>query len=257
VFAFTFIIINNFKFINTQNSVCEVIVPDSIKCSSQQILDLKQEFKNISNNLNENNKTFAEFLLDTPTLGDEIPENVFIDIKFNSISILESNFTRINSNAFISSSTSQYTTGFYWASASSSKLRNEPPYYDFYLALSSLEKLDYLYINLDSDIIHEIPDHAFDRTVNQSIHLNRLYFNGNFSISRIGNYAFYSMSTIKYIYFFVNSIQYISAHAFDFQFSSDTIAEIYMNGVQLDETCLAYGIFQSPIRKMELFLSID
>jgi hypothetical protein len=232
-----------------------VNVPDGILCSSEEILDLKQEFINISNNLDENNKTFSYFSLAGPTLGDEIPENVFIDIKFNSITISKSNVTRIHSNAF--NRTSQYTWRFYYNSDHPSKLRNIPPEYDFYLALSSLEKLVDIHINLDSDIVHEIPDHAFDRTNNQFKDLTEIQFNRNYSISRIGNYAFYSMATIRNISFYVNSIQYISAHAFDFQFFSDTILNIHMSSAQLDETCLEDGIFQSPNRKLELSLSID
>ncbi len=228
-------------------------MPIFITCSSEEILDLKQEFINISNYLDDSNKTFDAFGLIAPT--DEIPENVFIDIKFNRISISKSNVTRIHSNAF--KSTSQYTSSFYYNSELSSKLRNIPPDYDFYLALSSLEKLVDIHINLDSDIVHEIPDHAFDRTDNQFIYLIEISFNRNYSISRIGNYAFYNMTAIKKIYFNVNSIQNISAHAFDFQSSSNTILDIDMSSAQLDETCLEDGIFHSTNRKLELSLSID
>jgi hypothetical protein len=216
-------------------------------------LDLKQEFINISNSLDANSKTFSYFYLSAPT--DEIPENVFIDIEFYQINIGKSNFTRIHSNAF--KSTSQYTWRYYFNSEEPSKLRNIPPDYDFYLALSSLENSGEAYINLDSDIVHEIPDHAFGRTDNQLLNFRELWFNRNYSISRIGNYAFYSMVIIRSIDFNVNSILYISAHAFDFQFSNDYTLAINMFGVHLDETCLEDGIFQSPNRTLKINLSID
>ncbi len=96
---------------------------------------MKQEFENISNNLDVSNKAFDEFNLNAPI--DEILENVFIDIKFKFIIIINSNFTRIHSNAFYG--TSNYAEGYwyyYWDFTS--KLSNSPPNYDLYEAFSSL-----------------------------------------------------------------------------------------------------------------------
>ncbi len=211
---------------------------------------MKEEFLNISNNLNANHKKFHYFNLIAPT--DEIPENVFIDIKFYQICIIESNFTRIHSNAF--NGTSLYTWDFY-DSSSAPKLRNSPPDYDFYEAFSSLVNLFRLVINLDNDTVHQIPDYAFDKS-NQQKYLFEIRFIGN-SISIIGNYAFYNLPSIQKIYFKVNSIQYISAQAFDFRFPIDILFDILLTNAKLDENCLESGVFGGPVRKIYLYLSID
>jgi hypothetical protein len=238
--------------INTQNSGCQVSWPQQIECDSYELLDLKQEFLNISNNLDANHKKFDYFTLSAPI--DEIPENVFIDIEFKTIYIQESNFTRIHSNAF--NSTSLYTDIFSHNPQSTSKLRNSPPDYDFYEAFISLVNAVELYINLDSDTVHEIPDYAFNKSNHQQINLEIIEFMGNYGISRLGNYAFHNMPSIRIIGFNVNSIQTISEHAFEFQFSSNFSLEIDLSGTQLDENCLESGVFQSSLRKMHLVLSI-
>jgi hypothetical protein len=245
-------ILNILKLINTQNPGCQVFWPEKIECESEGILDLKQEFITISNNLDENNKTFKTFSLRAPI--DQIPENVFIDIKFKNIYILYSNFTRIHSNAF--NNTCLYTEIFSDNIETPAKLGNSPPDYDIYKAFSSLVYLKDLSINLDSNTIHEIPDNAFDKSNHQQIYLEKVYFIGSFVISRIGNYAFHNMPSIGIIGFCVNSIQNISKHAFEFQFSSDVSLKIDLSGTQLDENCLESGVFQSSLRKMHLVLSI-
>jgi hypothetical protein len=213
-------------------------------------LDLKQEFINISNELNENSKTFEEFYLNAPI--DEIPENVFIDVKFGKIKMY-SNFTRIHSNAF--NSTSPITDDFYhWTFYP--KLRNCPPDYDFYEAFSSLVKLEELYISLDSDTVHEIPDYAFNRLINELIYFKNINIYASL-FSRIGDYAFYNLPSLVFIGFGSNLIENISAHAFDFQLSSDSNLGIDLSGAQLDEECLEIGVFQSSLRKIHLDLSIE
>jgi hypothetical protein len=238
--------------INTQNSGCRVSWPQQIECDSNEILDLKQQFLNISNNLDSDHKKFNYFYLIAPT--NEIPENVFIDIQFEKIYIYESNFTRINSNAF--NSTSFYIETFSHNAQSTSKLSNSPPNYDFYEAFSSLVNAVEIDINLDSDTVHVIPDYAFSNSSHQQKNLEIIDFNGNYTISRIGNFAFHSMPFIRIIGFNVYSIQTISEHAFDFQFSSDVSLKIDLSGTQLDENCLESSVFQSALRKMHLVLSI-
>jgi hypothetical protein len=250
---------NIFSLINTQKAGCQVFwyedspqFTSNIKCESNEILDLKQEFQNISNNLDANKKTFAYFYLNASV--HEIPENVFIDIKFYRIFIEESNFTRIHSNAF--DSTSDYTNNF-WDQSSAPKLRNSPPDYNLYEAISSLVYLRYLCISLDSDTVHEIPDYAFGKSSNQQNDLLDIDIRGHFSISRIANYAFYNLPSIERINFEVNSIQYISAQAFDLQFSTNIISYIFLTNAKLDENCLESGVFRSPMRNIFLDLSID
>ncbi len=89
-------------------------------------MDLKQKFINIRNNLDENEKTFAYFDLRAPI--DEIPGNVFIDIRLECITMSESNFTRIHSNAF--NSTCLYGK-IHSDFSSAPKLSNLSPDYNF------------------------------------------------------------------------------------------------------------------------------
>jgi hypothetical protein len=111
-------------------------------------------------------------------------------------------------------------------------------------------------INLNKYTVHEIPDYAFAKSNRQQIHFETLNFWVN-SISRIVNYAFYNLHSIRVISINANSIQNISAHAFHIQFSSDTILLIELIGAQLEESCLESGVFQSPLRKIQLDLSND
>jgi hypothetical protein len=211
---------------------------------------LKQEFINISNNLDANNKTFEKFVLNA--LIDELPENVFIDIKFETIHIIESNITRIHSNAFNSTS---LITQYYIDWISVAKLRNSPPPYDIYEAFSSLVNLKELDIKLDVKSLHEIPDFAFSKSNHQQNHLKKISY--DCPISRIGKYAFFNLPALRIIDFNWCSIQNISAHAFDFQFFSDSIVEINLSSSELDESCIENDAFQSSMRKIDLNLSID
>jgi len=164
------IIINIFKLINTQNPGCIFYIPNKIECKSNEVLDLKEEFKAISNTLNEDEKTFDEFYLNASI--DEIPENVFSDIKFTSIYITASNFTKIHSNAFNGTS-DQIKYFIDWSH--DSKLRDSPPDYDIYEAFGSLVNVIHLDIRLETEIFHKIPEHAFDKS-NQLNYLDTIIY---------------------------------------------------------------------------------
>jgi hypothetical protein len=214
---------------------------------------LKQAFINISNNLDADKKKFDQFFLFRPT--DEIPENAFIDIQFEQLT-LSFSFTQIHSNAF--NSTWNITRDIN-ESSGDSYLCNNPPDYDFYKAFSSLVNLVTVVINLGRDAIHKIPDYAFNNS--RQIYLEIFVIDGSFcencSISRVGDYVFYKLPSMRFIYINDIPIQTISAHAFDFENSSDTITLIDLSSSQLDENCLETGVFQSPSTIMKLVLSID
>jgi hypothetical protein len=182
---------------------------------------------------------------------DESPENVFIDIKFETIHIHESNITQIHSNAFNSTS---LITQYYIDWISVAKLRNSPPHYDIYEAFSSLVSLKELDIKLDAESLDEIPDFSFNNSNDQQNYLQNISY--DCFISTIGNYAFYNLPALRSIDFYSCTIQNISAHAFDFQFFSDSIVEINLLKFVEIETEIVYEDILS-MRKLYLNLSID
>ncbi len=231
--------------INTRNSACQ-FKNSGITCDSAEKLDLKKEFQILSNSLSPNKKSFDHFYLNAPI--DEIPENVFIDIKFKLICIINSNFTRIHSNAF--ESTAVYTT-LYSDISENSKLSNSPPDYDIYKAFSSLVNLEELQINLDGDVVHDVPDNAFNK-FGQLNFLKSIEFKGNYEISRIGNFVFKNTPKLTNIYYSIKAIHSISSHAFDFSYYQPVT--IHIKSTQINESCLETGIFQGSA--VDLYLRL-
>jgi hypothetical protein len=229
----------------TENNACFVDWPEKITCESNKILDLKQEFLNISGFLEDDRKKFQYFYLKAPI--DELKENVFIDIKFINIKI-DSNIIRIHSNAF--KSTAMYTFSYEDTSHFNSRLRNSPPDYDLYAAFSSLIKAESIQIILDHNFKNEIPDYAFKKINIPQIALEEIVFEGD--ISKIGNYAFWELTNLRFLGFNVKSVEFITSHAFDFKFSH---VNINLNMTQLNEGCFETGIFSSALYNPNLNLS--
>jgi hypothetical protein len=233
-----------------QNNACNVFWPENITCASIKILNLKEEFAEISTKLKSEEKIFKKFYLNAPT--NEIPENVFIDIKFKIIN-LNSNFTRIHSNAFLS--TSNYTKKYHDFSGSNSRLFNDPPEFDLYKALSSLIKVRLIIICLGYNISHDIPDYAFQIIDGPQNSLSDIYFAGEFEISRIGNYAFYNIPNLESIIIENVTIHYITAHAFDLPYSqTNEFMFIHLVSAKLNENSLETGIFRSDTHILNLKL---
>jgi hypothetical protein len=108
--------------------------------------NIKVEFEKLSSILAENKKQLNRLEIHSSRIF-EIPENAFLDISFDYLEIFEAkNLTLIHTNAFNSSTIRQRLF-----ISKPSNLKNFPPNYDLYKALSSLSMNEF-YVNIISII---------------------------------------------------------------------------------------------------------
>ena len=177
---------------NTNSSYfnrCQYTINDTINCSfGFGEVDIQSIFLDLEKDLRPEQRRFKQLYWTLPIKNKTLPENVFRNISFNKVTMMTP-LERIHSNAF---SSTNY--GFSWdnrvCGASSlcnkSKLRNYPHTdYDIYKAFIQIKNPEFLYIDLDSEISHDIPDDAFKN--NKWTNINTIEFHGDYTISRIGN----------------------------------------------------------------------
>jgi hypothetical protein len=231
---------------------CYAFWPRAITCPLSTV-DIQKELKAISDELSDEKKHFDMFVLDAPI--EELPENVFYDLTFDEIVVNNAtNLARIHYNSFNSTVnvSKSYRNYVYYAS----KLRNNPPKFDLYAALSSFVNLEVISLSLEYNSVHDIPDHAFRDINGKQNNLEYIEFNGYFILSRIGNYAFYDIPNLSFIRFNSITIKNISAHAFDFYDSNERILSIFMQNSSLNEKSFAAATFSNSKRPLQVSLGM-
>jgi hypothetical protein len=182
---------------------------NGITCDGNNALNLKHVFENIDHNLGQNEKHFKKFFLSNKAIT-EIEENTFFEVTFDEIFIdRAANLKSINSHAF--NSTNSVTKRFTLWDA---PIVNSPPNYDIFVMLSS-------FINLEGVIligtqISEIPSYAFRPINGIQSKLSMIYFGEN-KIEKIGNYCFYDLENLKYLFLRNNPLKLISMNSFNFR----------------------------------------
>jgi hypothetical protein len=226
---------------------------DELICDAQnQEFDIKAEFEYLSANLSESEKQFKTLdILNSEIV--EIPENVFLDISFTSIEILNAqNLTRIHTNAFNNNTAYNLQQRFFIAKPSN--LSNSPPDYDLYKALSSLVNVADIEISL-ADGSHEIPDNAFQDINGPQNNLKYLVFNyDNYRISRIGNQSFASLPSLTFLTFSQIPIDYITAQSFDLNLASNDSLTINLNRCGISDDHIENGVFANAKRPLNIDL---
>jgi hypothetical protein len=251
------VLINSFGVYTQLNLIeepqCIIDGQRSVICRTNENFDIRQEFELISSTHPSDEKLFDQLIIYYLPV-QQLPENTFFDLQFTQISIHETfNLTNIHTNAF--NSTSDATENLYLIGTKS--LVNNPPDYDLYAAISSLTNLKTVTINLNENMIHEIPENAFRNINGPQSNLEVIAFKGNFSISRINNNAFSAIPNLhRWILFSYIPIQSISASAFDFSQSSQDKLEIHLNGCGLNETSFDDNVFSGSQRPLFVNLGL-
>jgi len=239
---------------NPPGIICQMTGKD-LDCNANfGSFNLKAEMGYLSNTLSGDQKNF-ETLIIRQTNIEELPENAFLDISFDYIEIFDTqNFKRIHTNAF-NNNTVLYLKKQIYISLPS-KLRNDPPDYDLWKALSSLANVVDIDISLD-DGSHEIPDNAF-QVINgpQNNLLYMVFEPSNYTISRIGNNAFFELPNFSVLSFRGIPIVTIATNAFDFKTNSENPLTINFENCSLTESSFEEAVFSNANRPLTLELSM-
>jgi hypothetical protein len=222
---------------------CECI-SSNIYCSGNETLQLKDIFHRMSIGLDKDKKHFKEFYLDNTAIN-ELPENTFEDITFDSIKIQNAkNLSLIHTLAF--SASNLYLKRFF---VSNSSIKNSPPNHNIFTAISSMVGLEYLFII--NSLIDEIPENAFRLSKDQQKNLSEIYLFSN-KIRKVGDNAFQDLISLKELDLHNNTIDHISGKSFNFRESSEKITRIFLNGCLLNSSSFEIGAFDNLNRPTEL-----
>lgn len=229
--------------------MCCQVDDDSVKCT--EAVDLKREFGELVQTTPT--KDFNRLELYSPV--DELPENVFLDIRFKQIVIYNSNnLSAIHTKSFIN--TEKDIRSFICYQNFVSRLRNHPPEYDLYEAVSSLVNLEQIYLSLATHENHEIPDWAFRPVHGLQLSFKFVEWYGYYTITRIGHHVVFVLPNVEQIIFKYVIVQKISADAFMLPDNKrDRDLDIKFLNTSLTENSFEPGVFANCFRKVKLDLS--
>jgi hypothetical protein len=200
----------------------------------------------MSTELKNGTKHFNRFSLNN-TLIKELTENTFEDITFDTVKIYNmTNLSLIHTNTFegMSSSLKDF-------SVSNTSLKNSPPNYDIFSAISSMVNI--FYAGISNSLIEEIPENAF-KLLNGSQNLAILNLNDN-KITKIGNNAFNHLDSLTQLELSGNKLNHISENAFNFSKSSDVLLRLHLHKNSLNSTSFESGAFDKFNRPTHIFFS--
>jgi hypothetical protein len=218
-----------------------------ISCGGKDAIQLKAIFHSISSQLgNEEEKHFKQFYLNNTAIS-ELPEDTFEDITFDSIQIEEAfNLSLINTFAF--NATNQRLKEFY---IHNSLLRNFPPNYDIFTALSLMVGIET--IRITNSQIEEIPENAFRPLLGQQKNLTHIEFLNN-AIKKIGNNAFQYLQLLDSLHLNYNPINHISRLAFNFLEKSTNSFFLAFYSSTLNSSTFEFGSLDNLKRPTEIDL---
>ena len=231
---------------------------ETICDANQQHLNITLEFEKLSND-NSIDKLMQSLIIQNSTF-EELPENCFADLGFESITILGAqSLSRIHTKAF--SDKMADTLIHKLTIENPSNLQNEPEDYDLFKALNSLKNMALLEISLKELIFHEIPDNAFNKSQNNLKYLSFVasvpfgYYSG-YGLSRIGSNSFIGLSKLRSLSFRNIFIQNISSDAFRIQEKSDQLLSINLENCMLVDDSLGNDSFTGANRPVIVNLGI-
>lgn len=224
-----------------------------ITCDGEYNFNVRAVFHKLNRSLRYNeDRTFEQFTLNNTEIA-ELPDNVFGDVRFSSIKIVDAlSLRRIAPNAFGTSG--QFIQEF--IVMGESLLGEEAFASDLFDALNSLSNAKKIWLNRNR--LRSIPTVAFGKnpTVNfqlEELNLNKFSSRNGF-IKTIGNFAFYYLNNLKYLYLSHQRINYLPANAFDFERPSNQTLYIYIGNNKLNNTSFEKGIFLNSKRPIHLEL---
>jgi Leucine-rich repeat (LRR) protein len=220
---------------------------NNIHCGGSNSIELKTIFHQMSTKLENGKKHFNGFSLNN-TLIKELTENTFEDITFDEVWIYNmTNLSLIHTNAFegMSSSLKEF-------SVSNTSLKNSPPNYDIFSAISSMVNITYAQIS--NSLIEEIPENAFKPLNGTQKNLSILNLNDN-KITKIGNNAFEYLDSLTQLELDGNKLNHISENAFNFSKSSDKLLQLFLDRNSLNSSSFEKGAFDKFNRPTYIIFS--
>jgi hypothetical protein len=221
-----------------------------INCGGNENIDLKHIFNEMSLNLEEGKKNFSTFHLNNTAIS-ELPENVFENITFNQIEVMDAyNLSRIHTHSFTATNNYSFTFRIH-----NTPIVNSVPNYDLFTAISLMPNLtDLEIINIS---ITEILDNAFRPL--SSIQYNLTYVHiENHKLKKLGNNAFEFWPSLIYLSLFNNTLNHISEKVFNFRklnlnsMSRDLTLNLFNNN--FNSSSFEIGSFSGFIKPTNLLL---
>ncbi len=226
---------------------------NTIKCGGNDIFQLKEVFIEISNNLNKSDKHFETFVLNNTAIV-ELLNNTFNDITFRNIELNDvKNLKRIHANTFGSENIQTIES---FIQTAESQLCGELYVKEFFAALSSL--VNVRVIRLSNTLLTVIPSHAFqliDRVQNNLTTIDfDYYYESRNLITSIGDYAFFNLPRLQYIFIGQQNVKNISSHAFEFNLESEELLDIVLFNSSLNDKSIENGAFANSKRPLYIDL---
>ncbi|UXI17259.1 hypothetical protein NH340_JMT03203 [Sarcoptes scabiei] len=195
---------------------------------------------------------FDEFVLNNTDIA-EIDDDAFGTLSFKRIKLIDClSLRRIKSNAFRKKS---YRIEEFVVSGESS-LGEDRYASELFDALNSMVNVEKILLNRNR--LRSIPTVAFGKKPEKQFRLKELNFNGfsskNGHIKTVGNFAFYYLNELQYLYLSHQRINFLPMNAFDFEQSSNKTLYIYLGNNKLNSSSFEQGIFLNSKRPIHLEL---
>lgn len=226
---------------------------DQITCDGEYNFNLKSVFFKLNRTLRHPEDRRFDLILLNNTEITELPENVFGDIHFKKIKIVDAlSLRRIASNAFerIGPNVSELIV------AGESLVGEDSHASDLFDALNTLVNAKKIWLNRNR--LRSIPTVAFGKKPEVEFQLEELNFNKfssrNGYIKSVGNFAFYYLNNLQYLYLSHQRINYLPANVFDFELASNHTLYIYLGNNKLNNTSFEKGILLNSKRPIHLEL---
>ena len=223
-----------------------------IACDGEFEYSLRGVFDKLSRHSSDDSQQFDEFLFNNTEITELDPE-LFGPIKFKQVRIVDAlSLRRIAPNAFSPNADSIES----FIVQGESLLGDDSTASDLFDALNSLVGAKKIWMNRNK--LRSIPTVAFGKRPETDFQLEELNFNKfsskNGNIRRIGNFAFYYLNSLQYLYLSHQKISHLSSNAFDFERSSNSTLYIYLGNNKLNNTSFERGIFLGSKRPVYLEL---
>ncbi|KAH9417237.1 hypothetical protein DERP_007234 [Dermatophagoides pteronyssinus] len=233
---------------------------NKIQCDGEYEFNLNGQFKHrLSGNSQDDDLIiFDEFILNNTEIS-RLDDNLFGQrIRFKRIKLVDClSLRHISSNTFQQSG--PFIQEFIVQGESS--LGEDQYASDLFDSMNSMINVEKIWLNRNR--LRSIPTVAFGKQTGDGqgdrfARLKELNFNKfsskNGHIKSVGNFAFYYLNQLQYLYLSHQRINYLPANSFDFEKSSNQTLYIYLGNNKLNNTSFERGIFLNSKRPIHLEL---
>lgn len=229
-------------------------VSNGIVCDGEYNFNLKGIFYKLNryNHQDDDGRIYEEFILNNTEIS-ELTDDIFVNSAFKRVKLIDClSLRKISSNAFQNSGHQIEE----FIAQGESVLGEDQFASDLFDALNSMINAKKIWLNKNR--LRSIPTVAFGKKPEQEFKLQELNFNKfsskNGYIKTVGNFAFYYLNELQYLYLSHQRINYLPANAFDFEKASNNTLYIYLGNNKLNNTSFEKGIFTNSKRPIHLEL---